>query len=641
MNDSTDHAVRNRLVLTGGETTNPLAQQVTQFNAWKKSIASEISRYRLWLNNHDHNVLLQQRLQEVLALFATERLRVVLVGEFSRGKTELINALLSQAVGARLFPTRVGRTTMCPVELFCDDKFSQYIKLLPIETRQQDKTLAEFRQQPDAWYQMDLDVSQPAQMQQVFREVARTREVQAEEAQRLGFDLDFLEASLSQPGYVHVPAWRHALINLHHPLLHMGLSIVDTPGMNAPGVEADLTTQVLPDAQAILYLLSVETGVTASDFSTWTQKIQPVAKAKHIPLFAILNKIDLLETDEESIIASADRLIRMTAQQLKIPRANVLPLSAKHGMKAYLEQDEVRLRRSGFAHLQRYLIPQILQIRQQLLENDVLPQIISNIQADHQQVGEKLQQLKREQQQLQSNQQEIQDDYQRSQHLIEHDQLELTQRSRKFEHGVVHVRSQLERVYGLVATSRLEAHVGRARSVLGMTPTSSTVASAVSVVISGVRLDLRRLRSDIENLPAQAKKLHDDIGFMGGVPELSIDLILHQIAQLEKDYAVSRSGAESPQEVFNQQFLPKLTSIYQGIATQLTAWGDAVVTTIEEGFADETHRLVVRRHGLSDTGHQMRDHEQRLRGVLGAIPDLEKDQQFLQELLYRLQAEEL
>ncbi len=641
MNDSTDHATRNRLVLNGGHVTDPLAQQVMQFNAWKKSIATEISRYRLWLNNHDHNVMLQQRLQEVLALFATERLRVVLVGEFSRGKTELLNALLSQYVGARLFPTRVGRTTMCPVELFCDDKASPYMKLLPIETRQQDKTLAEFRQQPDAWYQMDLNASQPAQMQQAFREVARTREVPAEEARRLGFDLDFLEASVSQPGYVHVPAWRHALINLHHPLLHMGLSIVDTPGVNAPGVEADLTTQVLPDAQAILYLLSVETGVTASDFSTWTQKILPVARSKHIPLFAILNKIDLLEVDEESIVASADRLIRMTAQQLKIPRVNILPLSAKHGIKAHMEQDDVRLRRSGFAHLQRYLIPQILQNRQQLLENDVLPQVISNIQADHQQVGEKLQQLKHEQQQLQSNQQEIQDGYQRSQQWIEHDQLELTQRSRQFEQGVVHVRSQLERVQGLVTMPRLESHIARSKSVLGMTPTSSTVASAVSVVISGVRLDLRRLRSDIESLPAEAEKLHADIGFTGSIPELSVDLILQQIAQLEKDYVVSRSSTESPKVVFEQQFSPKLTTIYQGIMTQLTSWGEAVVKTIEEGFADEAERLSIRRHGLSETGHQMRDQEQHLRGILAEIPDLEKDQVFLQELLYRLQAEAL
>lgn len=641
MNDSADHALRNRLVLTGGHVTDPLAQQVMQFNAWKKSIASEINRYRLWLNNHDHNLMLQQRLQEVLALFVTDRLRLVLVGEFSRGKTELLNALLSQYTGTRLFPTRVGRTTMCPVELFCDDKSKPYIKLLPIDTRLQDKTLSDFRQQPDAWYQMELDATQPTQMQQMFREVARTREVQAEEAERLGFDLDFLEASLSQPGYVHVPAWRHALVNLHHPLLHMGLSIVDTPGMNAPGVEADLTAQVLPDAQAILYLLSVETGVTASDFSTWTQKIQPIAKAKHIPLFALLNKIDLLETEEESIVASADRLIRMTAQQLKIPRVNVLPLSAKHGIKAHIEHDDVRLRRSGFAHLQRYLIPQILQIRQQLLENDVLPQVVSNIQADHQQIGERLKKLQQEQQQLQNNQHDVQDDYHRSQRLIEHDQLELTQRSRKFEHGVAHVRTQLERVHGLVAGSRLDAHVARARSVLGMTPTSSTVASAVSVVISGVRLDLRRLRTDVEGLPAQAKKLHDDIGFNGGVPDLSVELVLHQIAQLEKDYAVGRSTAESPQSVFEQQFLPKLTQIYQSIAAELTAWGDAVVTTIEKDFADEAERLVLRRHALSQTNQQMRDHEQRLRGIDGEVPNLEKDQAFLQELLYRLQAEAL
>ena len=641
MNDSTDHAMRNRLVLTGGEIADPLAQQVTQFNAWKKSIASEIGRYRLWLNSHDQNVLLQQHLQDVLALFATERLRLVLVGEFSRGKTELLNALLSRYGGTRLFPTRVGRTTMCPVELFCDDKASPYMKLLPIDTRLQDKTLAEFRQQPDAWYQMSLDATQPAQMQQVFREVARTREVSAQEAQQLGFDLDFLEASVSQPGYVHVPAWRHALINLHHPLLHMGISIVDTPGMNAPGVEADLTTQVLPDAQAILYLLSVETGVTASDFSTWTQKIQPIAKAKHIPLFALINKIDLLETEEESIMASADRLIRMTAQQFKIPRINVLPLSAKHAIKGYLEQDEVRLRRSGFAHLQRYLIPQILQTRQLLLENDVLPQVVSKIQADHRQVGEQLQRLKHEQQQLEVIQQQVQEDYQRSHRLIEQDQLALTHRLRQFEQNVGHVRSQLERVQSLVAVNRLDAHTVRARSMLGMAPTNSTVASAVSVVISGVRLDLRRLRTDIESLPVQAKRLHEEIGFTGGVPDLSLDLVLQQISQLEKDYAVSRIKSEDPKQLFEKEFLPKLTAIYQGVAAQLTQWAEVVVVTIERGFSEETERLVARRHTLTATGQQLRDHEQRLRGVLGAIPDLEKDQQFLQELLYRLQAEEL
>jgi hypothetical protein len=45
--------------------------------------------------------------------------------------------------------------------------------------------------------------------------------------------VQFLESSSKKAGYVHIPAWRHALINIDHPLLRMGLSIIDTPGLNA------------------------------------------------------------------------------------------------------------------------------------------------------------------------------------------------------------------------------------------------------------------------------------------------------------------------------------------------------------------------------------------------------------------------
>ena len=233
MTDPTDRAASSRL----SASADPLARRISQFNAWKKSIGSEITRYSMWLHSRDRDPKRQQRLQQALRMFAVERLRLVVVGEFSRGKTELLNALLAMQAQTRLFPVRVGRTTMCPVELFCDDQATPYLKLLPIDTRSQDRPLGTFRQQPEAWFQMDLDASNPDSMKQIFREVARTREVKAEQAKELGFELDFLEASVSQPGYVHIPAWRHALINLHHPLLRMGLSIVDTPGINAPGLE--------------------------------------------------------------------------------------------------------------------------------------------------------------------------------------------------------------------------------------------------------------------------------------------------------------------------------------------------------------------------------------------------------------------
>ena len=48
---------------------------------------------------------------------ANEKLVVAFVAEFSRGKSELINAIFFADTGRRILPATPGRTTMCPVEL--------------------------------------------------------------------------------------------------------------------------------------------------------------------------------------------------------------------------------------------------------------------------------------------------------------------------------------------------------------------------------------------------------------------------------------------------------------------------------------------------------------------------------------------
>jgi hypothetical protein len=45
------------------------------------------------------------------------------------------------------------------------------------------------------------------------------------------------------------------------------LAIIDTPGLNALGSEPELTLSLLPDAQALVFVLSADSGVTASDFA--------------------------------------------------------------------------------------------------------------------------------------------------------------------------------------------------------------------------------------------------------------------------------------------------------------------------------------------------------------------------------------
>ncbi len=74
------------------------------------------------------------------------------MAEFSRGKTELINAIFFSDFGRRLLPSTAGRTTMCPTELFYDQQAGQsYVRLLPIETRLQDTSIRDLKRKPALW----------------------------------------------------------------------------------------------------------------------------------------------------------------------------------------------------------------------------------------------------------------------------------------------------------------------------------------------------------------------------------------------------------------------------------------------------------------------------------------------------------
>ncbi|MCV5919085.1 dynamin family protein, partial [Escherichia coli] len=79
---------------------------------------------------------------------AAEKLVVAFVAEFSRGKSELINAIFFADTGRRILPATPGRTTMCPVELSYDPDEPPSLKLLDIDTRLGTQSLTELRAHP-------------------------------------------------------------------------------------------------------------------------------------------------------------------------------------------------------------------------------------------------------------------------------------------------------------------------------------------------------------------------------------------------------------------------------------------------------------------------------------------------------------
>ena len=360
-----------------------LSQVVDAYALWKRGLMLEITRYRNWLEQGAlSSDEINEQLDRVLNVLITDRITLAFLGEFSRGKTELINSLIFSDFSQRILPSQAGRTTMCPTELFFDQQSKQStISLLPVETRNSALRLDQLKQDKSLWLTIPLDSNKPDGMVRALAQVAQRKAVTEQEALDLGFAPDKLEATKND-GYVWIPAWRHALINYDHPLLRQGLRILDTPGLNALGSEPELTISMLPSAQAIVMLLSADTGVTASEMQTWEQQIQPLRNKQNVDVFIALNKIDTLWDDLSGFSATAKNLqqvIESTAKQLNITEQDVLPVSAKQGLLARVRGDQRLLARSELERFERTLSERLLERKEQLIETSIVSQVVGLI----------------------------------------------------------------------------------------------------------------------------------------------------------------------------------------------------------------------------------------------------------------------
>jgi hypothetical protein len=258
-----------------------------------------------------------------------------------------------------------------------DPQIAPCLRLLPIESRLQPQSLMEWRMSPDQWERVDLDVANPVQLAEAFAKVTETRRVKADEAKALGFWSDAsaaVQPLLDAKGLVEVPKWRHALINIAHPLLKQGLVILDTPGLNAIGAEPELTVSLIPQAQAVAFILAADTGVTQSDLSIWREHLVQDARDMSTRL-VVLNKIDTLwdalDTAQQVALQIEDQR-QTTADILGVPSTQVVAVSAQKGLLAKVNGDTQLLERSCLSQLEEALSRDIMGRRQKILAQAVL-----------------------------------------------------------------------------------------------------------------------------------------------------------------------------------------------------------------------------------------------------------------------------
>lgn len=236
--------------------------------------------------------------RKLLTRLAEDRFNLVVVGQFSRGKSSLMNAIL----GVERLPTSVLPLTSVITTVSYGDR---------------ERVLIHWK-----W------TSYPSEVPLA--------------------DLSQFVTQEGNPGNEKRVAV--AEVQLAVELLRLGFYFIDTPGIgSAIAANTVTTTEFLPEADAVIFVTSVESPLTEAELQFLRQVRQHVRK-----IFLVMNKLDLISPEEQASVAA------FTQERLREVFGDAEPLvyfvSARDGLKAKLrgEYDERAL--AGLPQLEAGLV---------------------------------------------------------------------------------------------------------------------------------------------------------------------------------------------------------------------------------------------------------------------------------------------
>ena len=574
-------------------------QQLDQHGAWRSNFAHRLQWLSRWLaDNELLDQAVAERLRGLESQIRASKVMVAFVAEFSRGKSELINAIFFAGYGRRIMPASAGRTTMCPTELGYDPTLAPKLRLLPIETRLEPHSLAHWRDLPARWTEIPIEVDDAERLAQAMGKVAEVRWVSKDEARALGFWSD--ETPDDNPvqnadGRVEVPRWRHALLNMPHPLLEQGLVILDTPGLNAIGAEPELTVSLIPQAHAVVFILGAETGVTRSDLSIWREHLVTENEAAADTRFVVLNKIDTMWdtlSTHAQIEQQIERQREVAARHLDVPLAQVLPVSAQKGLLAKIQRDPRLLEASRLPALEALLGQGVLGKRETMLRLAV-DAGMSALRTEAERI------IKVRQRDLAEQALELQGLRGKNVSVIRHMRARIDQEQAEFEGSnarILALRSVqgklLREVYAVLGRTALKADMVRLSAALKRPGVKFNVRKVYGETFDSLRNNLREVQAttaEIQSmLHATFRQLNAEQGFTLQAPaEPDLSGYEQELSQIEHSH-IHYLGVSNLLKLAQADFCDKLV---RALASRLRVVNEAAMTEVERWSKGATAQI--------------------------------------------------
>jgi hypothetical protein len=251
-----------------------------------------------------------------------ERFQLAALGQFKRGKSTLLNAL----VGASALPVGVVPLTAVPTFIASGPKLSLRISY-------RDGRLPALRSA------QSID-----EMRSLLSQFATE-----EGNPRNRFDIARVDVTIASP------------------LLARGIVLIDTPGVGSTNPHnTDTALGTLPDCDAALFVLSVDPPITAVEID-YLRRIRPHV----VRLIFVLNKVDYLSPQERH---GAEAFLRQTLERHRLidETTPIFSASARDALAAKESGDGEALGASGLGALETHLLSFLAGEKTQALRHAVL-----------------------------------------------------------------------------------------------------------------------------------------------------------------------------------------------------------------------------------------------------------------------------
>jgi GTP-binding protein EngB required for normal cell division len=261
------------------------------------------------------------RLSNLRERLVHQRLQIAVLGQFKRGKSTFVNALL----GAPLLPSAVVPVTAIPTFITWRAKplarvsFSD-IQKMPEECGGAADQIRDF----------------------LYRFVAE----EANPQNRLGV----AKAELFYPA----------------PILSGGTVLIDTPGVGSTlKHNTDAALRALSECDAALFVIATDPPITEIELDYLDQLRSKVSR-----IFIIVNKVDTVAAeDRDALVKFLSKVLR--ERSLLSEEGAIFQVSARDGLAAKLKDDRGGLERSGVTEIEEHLLRYLATEKTQSLEQAI------------------------------------------------------------------------------------------------------------------------------------------------------------------------------------------------------------------------------------------------------------------------------